>query len=190
MKIDPVILSLLGVLSSFSSLLLIFDNHWGMSDDAGSGHGHIGLWATCAKNICVSNDPDIVTIGRHDVYSIFYDICVRLCCILYHDDVIKWKHFPRYWPFVREIHRWPVNSPHKGQWRRALMFLLSCFRIYGWANNREAGDLRRLLAHYDVTVMMFQLIWDSCPLFALIWLQQWNNPPGLLFTKRHRHLRV
>ena len=22
-----------------------------------------------------------------------------------HDDVIKWKHFPRYWPFVREIHR-------------------------------------------------------------------------------------
>ena len=20
-----------------------------------------------------------------------------------HDDVIKWKHFPRYWPFVRGI---------------------------------------------------------------------------------------
>ena len=31
----------------------------------------------------------------------------------HHDDVIKWKHFPRYCPFVREIHRWPVNSPHK-----------------------------------------------------------------------------
>ena len=30
-----------------------------------------------------------------------------------HDDVIKWKHFPRYWPFVRGIHRSPVNSPHK-----------------------------------------------------------------------------
>ena len=38
-----------------------------------------------------------------------------------HDDVIKWKHFPRYWPFVRGIHRSPVNSPHKGQWRGALM---------------------------------------------------------------------
>ena len=126
------------------------------------------------------------------LYILWYIVCERLCCILYHDDVIKWKHFPRYWPFVRGIHRWPVNSPHKGQWRRALMFPLSCFRIYEWANNREAGDLRRLLAHYDVTVMMFQLIWDSCPLFALIWLQQsqWNNPPGLLFTKRHRHLRV
>ena len=43
-----------------------------------------------------------------------------------HDDVIKWKHFPCYWPFVRGIHRWPVNSPHKGQWRGALMFSLIC----------------------------------------------------------------
>ena len=39
-------------------------------------------------------------------------------------DVIKWKSFPRYWPFVRGIHRLPVNSPHKGQWRGALMFTL------------------------------------------------------------------
>ena len=39
-----------------------------------------------------------------------------------HDDVIKWKPFPRYWPFVRGIHRSPVSSPHKGQWRGALMF--------------------------------------------------------------------
>ena len=23
-----------------------------------------------------------------------------------HDDVIKWKHFPHYWPFIRGIHRW------------------------------------------------------------------------------------
>ena len=33
-----------------------------------------------------------------------------------HNDVIKWKHFPRYWPFVRGTHRSLVNSPHKGQW--------------------------------------------------------------------------
>ena len=30
-----------------------------------------------------------------------------------HDDVIKWKHFPRYWPFVRGIHRVSVNSHTK-----------------------------------------------------------------------------
>ena len=41
-----------------------------------------------------------------------------------HDVVIKWKHFPHYWLFVRGIHRTPVNSLHKGQWRGALMFLL------------------------------------------------------------------
>ena len=42
----------------------------------------------------------------------------------HHDDVIKWKHFPCYWPFVQAIHRSPVNSPHKGQWRGAFMFSL------------------------------------------------------------------
>ena len=69
-----------------------------------------------------------------------------------HDDVIKWKHFPRDWPFARGIHP-PVNSPHKGQWRGALMFSLICVWINPWVNNREAGDLRRYRAHYDVTVM-------------------------------------
>ena len=73
--------------------------------------------------------------------------------LLRHYDVIKWKHFPRYWPFVWGIHRSPVNSPHKGQWRRALMFSLIRVWINGWVNNREAGDLRRYRSHYDVTVM-------------------------------------
>ena len=70
-----------------------------------------------------------------------------------HDDVIKWKHFPRYWPFVWGINRSPVNSLHKGQWRRTLKFSL----IYAWTNggvnNRDAGDLRHHRAHYDVNVM-------------------------------------
>ena len=44
----------------------------------------------------------------------------------FHYDHIKWKHFPRYLPFVRGIHRSPVNSPRKGQWRGALMFSLIC----------------------------------------------------------------
>ena len=70
-----------------------------------------------------------------------------------HDDVIKWEYFPRYWPFVRGIHRSPVSSPHKGQWRRALMVSLICAWISGWVNNRKAGDLRCHRAHYDVTVM-------------------------------------
>ena len=61
--------------------------------------------------------------------------------------------FFRYWPLVRGIHRPPVNSLHKGQWRGALMLSLICAWINVWVNNREAGDLRRQGAHYDVTVM-------------------------------------
>ena len=45
-----------------------------------------------------------------------------------------------------------MNSPQKSQWRRALMSSLSCVWINGWVNNREAGDLRRYRAHYDVIV--------------------------------------
>ena len=78
-----------------------------------------------------------------------YDIFKQI----FHDDVIKWKHFRRNWPFVREIHRSPVNFPHKGQWRGALMFSLIYAWINDWVNNREAGDLRRQHGHYDVIVM-------------------------------------
>ena len=53
-----------------------------------------------------------------------------------HDDAIKWKPFPRYWPFPRRIPRSRVNSPHKGQWRGALMFYLLSKRLskqsWGW----------------------------------------------------------
>ena len=72
-----------------------------------------------------------------------------------HDDVIKWKHFPRYWPchlygkFTDHTH----THTHKGQWCGGLMFPLICAWMTGWVNNREAGDLRHHRAHYDVTVM-------------------------------------
>ena len=69
------------------------------------------------------------------------------------DDVIKWKNFPRYWPFVLGIYRPSMNSPHEGQWRGALMFSMICTSMNGWVNNREAGGLRRHRAHYAVTVM-------------------------------------
>ena len=70
-----------------------------------------------------------------------------------HDDIIKWKHFPRHLPFVRGIHRSPVNPPHKGQWRGALMFSYICAWTNSWANSKDAGYLRRYREHYDVTVM-------------------------------------
>ena len=74
-----------------------------------------------------------------------------------YDDAIKWEHFPSYWSFVRGIHRSPVDSPHKGQWRGASMFSMICAWTNGWANNRFAGDLRRHRTHYDVIVMIYSI---------------------------------
>ena len=69
-----------------------------------------------------------------------------------HDDVIKWKHFPIYWPFVRG------NSPVSGEFPAQrpvtrsfdVFFDLRLFKRL--SKQREAGDLRRYRAHYDVTV--------------------------------------
>ena len=106
---------------------------------------------------------------------------------IFHDDVIKWKHFPRYWPFVRGIHRSPVNSPHNGQWRGALMLTLICARINGWVNNREAGDLRRPRAHYDVTVMfaadLLRALHDM-DMDALLVLSEANPPVTGVFPSQ------
>ena len=85
--------------------------------------------------------------------------------VLLHDDVIKGKHFPRYWSFVRGIHRSPVNSSHKGQWRGALMFSVICAWTNGCVNNRDAGDLRCHQTHYDVTLME----WRNTMTWANTW---------------------
>ena len=99
----------------------------------------------------------------------FHDIHPNCCSkLLYmpiesmHDDVITWKHFPRYWPFVRGIHRSPVISSHKDQWCGALMFSMICAWFNVWVNNRGAGDLRHNRTHYDVIVMNQheEALWD------------------------------
>ena len=97
-------------------------------------------------------------IFANDISCSYAHGCVVL---LFHEDVIEWKHFPRYWPFVRGIHLSPVNSPPKGQCSGALVFSLICSWINGWVNNGEAGDLRRHRAHYDVAVMRFSYITSS-----------------------------
>ena len=109
----------------------------------------------------VTNNKPTVSMVTNNLHTLTQGINERLYQCLFHnnahtwspfrDDVIKWKHFPRYWPFV-----FPVNSPHKDQWRGALIFSLICVWINVWVNSCEAGDLRRYRAHYDVTVILNQ----------------------------------
>ena len=108
---------------------------------------------SCTKNM--DFQQFLLTVSIFDPWRSF--VC--------HEDVLWawWHHqmetFPRYWSFVRGFHRSPVNYPHKGQWRGALMFYLICAWINGWVNNREGGDLRRHRAHYDVVVMAISILW-------------------------------
>ena len=108
---------------------------------------------TTKETIFVVVDDNCEFIAETKSYSAAALSPIPVVCTELHDDVIKWKHFPRYWPFVRGIHRPPVNSPHKGQSLGALMFSLICACINGWGKNHKAGDLRRHITHYGVIVM-------------------------------------
>ena len=47
-------------------------------------------------------------INRNLTVVINLLVAITLVSLKYHGDVIKWKHFPRYWPFVQGFtsHRW------------------------------------------------------------------------------------
>ena len=100
-----------------------------------------------------------VIIITHIYFFTFWNVKIFLHFLsIIYDDVIKWKHFQCNWPFVQGIHRSQVNSPHKGQWRRALMFSLICVWTNVWVKNQDAGDLRCHHTHYDIIVMQH---WDG-----------------------------
>ena len=71
--------------------------------------------------------------------------------IVHHDDVIKWKYFPFYWPFVRGIYR--VIPLTKASDAEHWCFLWSAL-TNDWANTRDAEDLRRHRAHCDMNVII------------------------------------
>ena len=91
-----------------------------------------------------------------------------------------------YWPFVRGIHRSPVNSLHKGQWRGALMFALIC----AWINGCEAGDLRCHRTRYDIIVMfcwnlmvcITGLLSSSTSKMSQLNGAKWHNMPSDIFV--------
>ena len=67
------------------------------------------------------------TFDRIPVKTITVSATVSKLPPVFHDDVIKWKHFPRNWPFAGGggggFTSQPVNFPYKGQWRGALILM-------------------------------------------------------------------
>ena len=74
-----------------------------------------------------------------------------------HDDVIKRKHFPCYWPLVRGIHQSLVDSPHKGQWHSDIFFYL-CL------NEQLSKQSRRWWSE-----MPSPSLWRYCHVMVLQW---------------------
>ena len=130
-------------------------------------------------NLRVSPRPDLPTMfGPCQSSCVQSDQSLRrsaaplATCNFLHDDVIKRKHFPRYWPFVRGIHRSPVKSQHKGKWHGALMFSLIWAWTNGSVNIRKADDLRHNRAHYDVIVMLVATVHARSVPTATSWVPE------------------
>ena len=88
-----------------------------------------------------------------------------------HDDVIKWKHFPRYWPFVRGIHRPPVNSRTQRPVTRSFDVFFDLHpnkrlskQWWGWWFETPSCPLWR----YCKDIIRFMTINKSCVI--LLWL--------------------
>ena len=114
---------------------------------------------------------------------------------------------------MRGNQRWPLNSPHKGQYCGALMYPLICAWTNDGVNNWAIEDLRRHRAHYDVIVMVFHSLiiitfyslrsgilralrvrackrfWNSLELFyrSKIWLVTLEKLLLSLYTLRNIH---
>ena len=113
--------------------------------------------------------------------------CIEVSPVI-HDDVTKWKNFPRYWPLCGEFtgNRWiPLAKASDAElW----CLLWSPSRINNWVNNREAGYLRRHRAHYDVIVVIWVHIWiykyTRVELLVHIWIYKYT-PVELLDDHRN-----
>ena len=106
-----------------------------------------------------------------------------------------WRHQmekkSRYWRFVRGIHRSPVNNPHDGQWHRALTI---CACTSGWANHRDASDLRRHRIPYEVTVML-QTKWSTLMICIIAelhgpWYEFVLENELIIFKTRFYNIRI
>ena len=66
-----------------------------------------------------------------------------------HDDVIKWKHFPRYWRFVWEFtgHRWIFTQ------RSVTLSFDAFFDLRLNKRLSDTGESRRHRGQYYVVVM-------------------------------------
>ena len=124
---------------------------WGFCECAKMAHCHF-------KHVCTGTIPKSSNgfcTSFQCILSILLLLCIALYCVLM--SYFMYFMANKYIYLKKSngnIFRPPVNSPHKRQWRVALMFSLICSWINGRLNNGEAGYLRHHRANCDVTLML------------------------------------
>ena len=129
-----------------------------------------------------------------------------------YDDVIKWKHFPRCWPFVRGIHRLPVINNFGGRvckyetlvcgyyttkdghahkmtikrlriWWRHQVETFSALLAFCAGNSSVTGDFPAYICIY-----IYKGQWRRALMFSLIcsWTNSWTNNEDAGDLRRHR----
>ena len=162
---------------------------------------------TC--NLVSANNDQICKYPQFFHYVDISNCRLQLLFVL-HLDIFNedtwWRHHMEAFSALMTLHRSPVNSPHKGQWREALIFSLIDAWTNGWVNNRDAGGLRRHCGHYDVTVMVgqypvnvlvthnFELVEaDMPPKYTVMstfpcHVNSYFSPSGFVFHKSRGHI--
>ena len=109
---------------------------------------------------------------------------------VYFTNIEWWRHqmeiFSALLVLCAEIQRLLVNSPHKGQWRGALVFSLISAWKNVWVNDRDAVYLRRYRAHYEVAIMFYLRLRHGLVITFLFNCESnyysWNNINDDLFN--------
>ena len=83
------------------------------------------------------------------------------------------EHFPRYWPFVRGIHRSPVESPHKGQWLGAFgFFFVNKQPLRRWFETSLRPSWHHCNVIYSIPLLILLLL-DTAS--WLLWGLDWHS---------------
>ena len=118
---------------------------------------HFSFCCLCQHVTCVTRS--IRTRAEHITYRRLemFNSAVLNTILLYkftHDDVIKWKHFPRYWSFVWKSS--PGNSPVTAEFPSQRPVTQSFDVLFDLGLERTVVGLRRHRAQYDVIVITLE----------------------------------
>ena len=139
----------------------------------------------------------IATAFRYDTHTTalngLFDLLYPTWILSYNDDVIKWKHFPRHWPFVRVTGEFPAQRPVRRSFNIFFDLRLNeqlSKQSWGWWLETPSRSLWRHCndMKYTSQNVCMELF---CPLyiFKIIWSKdywfKWKPSISMKFCQHH-----